>query len=477
MAKITGATLAPIYERLNGAPSYHPLEADTFADWSVEAGDIVTITRDGKSYDSPVHNSTMTWRKGQKIAISSTGNEKRDSVAKLSQRKYNRGSSGIRNSQSMFQHIETSYNGMTAGLMLASSSAALYVNNKYTQMQSGLFLTESSAHLYTENKYSQMSSGLKLTESSAHLYTNNKYTQMSSGLKLTESSAHLYTNNKYTQMSSGLSLTSSSAALYVDNKYRQMQSGLKLTESAARLYVENKTTKAELILAINGDGQSSAKLKADVIDIDGVVNKLTSYDVRTSGLETTYLNLEGPMLVDDYVGLENDHGTYLWKNFIVSAWTEQDGTELHLMNAQNQEITFRKAASGELDDTTYWGSGTSRSSGTYHQVKYRTKDGSGGDVEAYYNFFTLDKASRVIRVWKDYNSGMDAFSTQLYYIDCDSMVPSHSIRVSEIEDAGGSGYFYGKLYFADGSAVSGSNHYWYYSGNSIGTAQKDVYYD
>ena len=181
------------------------------------------------------------------MKVSSGGNEERDSVSKMSQRKFNRGSSGLRATEERYRQIETSYNGMRSGLILASSSAALYVNNKYTQMQSGLFLTESSAHLYT----------------------NNRYTQMQSGLKLTESSAHLYTNNRYTQMSSGLSLSSSSAALYVNNKYTQMQSGLQLSENSARMYVESKTSRAEIIARINADGEGEALINADKVKLSG----------------------------------------------------------------------------------------------------------------------------------------------------------------------------------------------------------------
>lgn len=176
MANVSGASLAPIYNRLNAAPSYHPLEADTFADWSLEAGDIVTVTRDGKSYESPVHSSTVTWKKGQQVKVSSGGNEERDSVSKMSQRKFNRGSSGLRATEERYRQIETSYNGMRSGLILASSSAALYVNNKYTQMQSGLVLSESSARLYVDSKYTQMQAGLALTESSAMLYARNRTT-------------------------------------------------------------------------------------------------------------------------------------------------------------------------------------------------------------------------------------------------------------------------------------------------------------
>jgi len=240
MADITGASLAPIYNRLNTTPSYHPLEADTFADWSLEAGDVVTVTRDGRGYQSPVHSSILRWKKQPQMTISSTGNEARESVAKMSQKKFRNGSGGLRANNYQHIYVDDAYGRMRSGLELTGSSAALYVEDKYRQMKSGLDLTSSSAHLYVDDRYKQMRSGLSLTSSSAALYVEDRYRQMKSGLDLTSSSAALYVDNKYAQMRSGLNLTSSSAALYVDNRYAQMRSGLNLTSSSAALYVDNR---------------------------------------------------------------------------------------------------------------------------------------------------------------------------------------------------------------------------------------------
>ena len=271
---VQGASLQPIYSRLNAVEEENPGSAVTFSDWSMQAGDTVTITRDGKEYKSTVHSSTLVWKgKTPTVTINSNGEEHHKSVANKSKDKFSRGGSGLRASENAYWDMVTSYNNMTSGLILASSSAALYVDNKYTQMSSGLKLTSSSAALYVDNKYTQMSSGLKLTSSSAALYVDNKYTQMSSGLKLTSSSAALYVDNKYTQMSSGLKLTSSSAALYVDNKYTQMSSGLKLTSSSAALYVDNKYTQMSSGLKLTS---SSAALYVD--------NKYTQ---MSSGLKLT----------------------------------------------------------------------------------------------------------------------------------------------------------------------------------------------
>ena len=41
---------AAIYERLQNAPQYHPANADTFLDWNTQAGDVITIQRDGEDY-------------------------------------------------------------------------------------------------------------------------------------------------------------------------------------------------------------------------------------------------------------------------------------------------------------------------------------------------------------------------------------------------------------------------------------------
>ena len=232
MADVKGASLQPIYERLNGAPSYHPLEADTFADWSIEAGDVVTVTRDNKGYDSPVHSSVLQWRRQPQVTISSTGNESRDSIAKMSQKKYRNGSGGLRSSQYL--------------------------------------------HYYVEDQYKQMKSGLELTTSSAFLYVEDAYKQMSSGLKLTSSSASLYVENAYKQMKSGLDLTSSSAHLYVENAYKQMASGLKLSSSSAILYAQSRTSKAEIVARINEKGYSEALILADRITLDGGLTTLGS---------------------------------------------------------------------------------------------------------------------------------------------------------------------------------------------------------
>lgn len=267
MADITGASLGSIKNRLSGAATYHPMEAETFSDWATEAGDVVTVKRGNESYNSPVYSSKLVWKGAPQMTLSSTGNKERESLQKVSSKKYRKNGAAVRNSQNQRYFVEDLYKQMRAGLDLTSSSASLYVEDNYRALRSGLDLTSSSASLYVESKYDAMKSGLDLTMSSASLYVESKYDAMKSGLDLTSSSAALYVENKYTAMKSGLDLTMSSAAVYVESLYNQMKAGLDVTSSSAALYAYNRTTRAQIIARINGEGKSEALIEAQNIKI------------------------------------------------------------------------------------------------------------------------------------------------------------------------------------------------------------------
>lgn len=87
-------SLQPIYNRMNGVSNYHPYTADTFADWSLEAGDIVTVSQDGKTYSSPVHATTLRWNGQQQMELESHGEKEREALAKMSAKAYNTGNGG-----------------------------------------------------------------------------------------------------------------------------------------------------------------------------------------------------------------------------------------------------------------------------------------------------------------------------------------------------------------------------------------------
>ena len=131
---VSNASLQGIYNRLHDVERYHPMDADTFADWSMEAGDQVTVQRETDSYVSPVHTSRMTWKKAPETTISSGGNERRESIAQASRNRYNGGGGGLRSTRRLHESIIVAYENMVAGLEITASWASLYVQNLYDQM-------------------------------------------------------------------------------------------------------------------------------------------------------------------------------------------------------------------------------------------------------------------------------------------------------------------------------------------------------
>lgn len=88
------ASLNDIYDRIHGVTNYHPFTATTYADWSLEAGDTVTIGRDETEQSAPVHTATMRWNGRQQISLEARGEKTRGPVAKMSAKAFNGGGNG-----------------------------------------------------------------------------------------------------------------------------------------------------------------------------------------------------------------------------------------------------------------------------------------------------------------------------------------------------------------------------------------------
>lgn len=159
--------LQPIYNRLNGVPRYHPMSANTYGDWAMEAGDTVTVNQGNDSYQAPVHTMKLRWHGKQEIEINSDGNRERTPVSKVSQQKYNagRGGGSYRGSQSLYREMVSD-----DGLLHATISAtAERLTTEYKETVNGVkdALTgtiEQTARSLTstyENKITQVRSQIK----------------------------------------------------------------------------------------------------------------------------------------------------------------------------------------------------------------------------------------------------------------------------------------------------------------------------
>ena len=133
------ASLSGIYSRLNGVTPYHPFEADTFADWTLEAGDIVTVSRDGTSYSSPVSSTTLKWNGQHTMSIHSTGEREREPIAKTSKRKYASRGGGMTNNQELYWEV-MSDDGMLGSTLRMTAS----------QIRSDVFAANSMLYSYID---------------------------------------------------------------------------------------------------------------------------------------------------------------------------------------------------------------------------------------------------------------------------------------------------------------------------------------
>ena len=71
----------------------------------MEAGDLITAQKDGTNYVSPVMRAGLKWHGAGTVTVESNGQEKRDPLSVVSQRKYSGGGGGYWNSKKAFTRI------------------------------------------------------------------------------------------------------------------------------------------------------------------------------------------------------------------------------------------------------------------------------------------------------------------------------------------------------------------------------------
>jgi hypothetical protein len=71
---------APIYTKLAAFPAFYPMTVTAVCDWSIQAGDIVTVTIDDVEYSLPIYVQTIAWKGDCRVTYESTGNATRQPV-------------------------------------------------------------------------------------------------------------------------------------------------------------------------------------------------------------------------------------------------------------------------------------------------------------------------------------------------------------------------------------------------------------
>lgn len=336
---IQGATLDGIYDRLNAAPQYHPFEADTFADWAMEAGDIVTVSRGNENYASPVHSSKLTWRGTPEIAISSTGKKERDPVAKVSRQKYRGGSGGQRNDEERTQGQKKIVTGMvppsdtyTEGdlwvqgpwvelwdegdvswdsdtdydwTQLSGAVLKTYTNGEWKEtINQHTFVEEADFHKledlvglhassleWLHGEFRRNVSRLDVRSDSITASVDEKVHGLSSSIVQTASSIRSEVKNTKDNLESSITQTAGEIRLEVKNKTDQMESSITQNANRIGLVVTQKDGRdvvdaASIVLGINDQTGSYVKIQAKTINLSGyvTVSDLNAANARIDNL-------------------------------------------------------------------------------------------------------------------------------------------------------------------------------------------------
>lgn len=102
----------------------------------------------------------------------------------------------------------------------------------------------------------------------------------------------------------GIQLDANGVLIYSTDNTNMIGSKIKVESDRISLVVEGsgenaKIKPASIVAAINGQtGQSTVKISADVIDIDGVVQALVAYTIEAAGLMATSIEASETLIVD-----------------------------------------------------------------------------------------------------------------------------------------------------------------------------------
>lgn len=127
-----------IYNQLSQFPAFSPITATAVCDWSIEAGDIISIEINEESYLFPVYCQTITWNGCARVSYESTGAELRPVMSVANRTKLAQGrqiheievtidglSSTVSNTDGRVTALELTVNGLELEVTNGDTSSQL----------------------------------------------------------------------------------------------------------------------------------------------------------------------------------------------------------------------------------------------------------------------------------------------------------------------------------------------------------------
>lgn len=138
-----------IYNQLSQFPAFSPVMATAVCDWSIEAGDIISIETKDSTYLFPVYCQTITWNGCARVSYESTGTELRPVMDQVNRTKLAQGrqmhelsvtidglSSAISNTDGRVTELELTVDGLSLEVSNGETSSTLTLKSGEASLSS-----------------------------------------------------------------------------------------------------------------------------------------------------------------------------------------------------------------------------------------------------------------------------------------------------------------------------------------------------
>ena len=217
----------PIYNRLAAFEAFSPIIAHAVCDWSIQAGDMITIVLDGVSYKFPIYCQTITWNGSARVDYESSGSDGRPVMSAENRKDFQ--------TKRAMHELVVDVNGIKSNMTLMADD----ITTAKTRIEAipGEILTEVSETYATD---AELKSANTSTLNSAKTYADSAVATLKNSVSSTYQTK--------TAASSANASTLSSAKSYTDKAISTLTTSISSTyqtKSATTTAINNAISTAE----------------------------------------------------------------------------------------------------------------------------------------------------------------------------------------------------------------------------------------
>lgn len=361
------AAAGVIQDVLDTMDSYVPVEVNTFADWAYDAGDIVTIVKDGVDYVMPIFTNALNWNGGSDVTWGSSGNPEREIPDAPQRQSYGYGTA-ITQVETDLTETQKSFHTYMEQTDTYISLIATEEDIEEAQLVSkSLFQITSGQILSVVAQSGVMSSLQEFDRTKAYAVGDQVQYQgvwlefvqphaANTDLVWTEVKTVKTQETRITENSTGVESLVTKTGIGSLGQNETLYSKITQNADAISLVVTSTTGEsgvthtidtASIILAINGGtGHSEAYIEAEKIILNGNVVSITGHfeapTIAAPEIDCDYLYVNG--------GLNHEMGVNCEAHFYKTVFLAEDGGTVYVGDEDriNGAISSPNGAFGSL---------------------------------------------------------------------------------------------------------------------------------